>query len=123
MAPVTKQVKKAVATKFTINVSKPVADGIFDLTAYEKFLHDRIKVDQKTNNLQDSVHITKKESVLTIQIAPSIQFAKRYIKYLTKKFLKKHQLRDWLRVVSSSKYGYEVRYFNIAGDNEEEDDD
>ena len=123
MAPVSKQVKKATATKFTIDVSKPVADGIFDLAAYEKFLHDRIKVEQKTNNLQDSVQITKKDSVLTIQVAPSTQFAKRYIKYLTKKFLKKHQLRDWLRVVASTKYGYEVRYFNIAGDNDEEDDE
>jgi large subunit ribosomal protein L22e len=42
---------------------------------------------------------------------------------LTKKYLKKHQLRDWLRVVANGKQSYEIRYYNIAGDDEEEDDD
>jgi len=35
-------------------------------------------------------------------------FSKRYLKYLTKKFLKKNILRDWLRVVASAKDTYEV---------------
>ena len=37
----------------------------------------------------------------------------RYLKYLTKKFLKKHQLRDYLRVVATTKGGYEVRYYGV----------
>lgn len=42
-----------------------------------------------------------------------------YLKYLTKKYLKKHNVRDWLRVIASDKdkNGYELRYFNIADDN------
>jgi large subunit ribosomal protein L22e len=42
---------------------------------------------------------------------------------LTKKFLKKQQLRDWLRVVATGKGGYELRFFNVVneeGDDEEE---
>lgn len=35
------------------------------------------------------------------------------MKYLTKKYLKKHSLRDWLRVVSTGKETYELRYFQI----------
>ena len=35
----------------------------------------------------------------------------RYLKYLTKKFLKKQQLRDWLRVVSTAKGEYTLRFF------------
>lgn len=42
-----------------------------------------------------------------------------YMKYLTKKFLKKHELRDWLRVIANSKDAYELRYFNI---NQEENE-
>ena len=44
------------------------------------------------------------------------------MKYLTKKYLKKHNVRDWLRVIASSKDRnvYELRYFNIADDAEEE---
>ena len=49
-----------------------------------------------------------------------IFFIFRYLKYLTKKYLKKNNLRDWLRVVASTKDTYELRYFQI---NNEEDDD
>ena len=50
--------------------------------------------------------------------------SKRYLKYLTKKYLKKHNVRDWLRVIASNKDRtvYELRYFNIA-ENEAEDDE
>lgn len=43
--------------------------------------------------------------------------SKRYLKYLTKKYLKKHNVRDWLRVIAHNKdrNTYELRYFNIAG--------
>jgi large subunit ribosomal protein L22e len=44
------------------------------------------------------------------------------IRNRTKKFLKKQQLRDWLRVVSTSKGVYELKFFNVV-DNEAEDDD
>lgn len=48
----------------------------------------------------------------------------RYLKYLTKKYLKKHNVRDWLRVIASNKDRnvYELRYFNIA-ENEGEDEE
>lgn len=40
------------------------------------------------------------------------------------RYLKKHNVRDWLRVISSNKDRgiYELRYFNIA-DNDAEDDE
>lgn len=31
------------------------------------------------------------------------RIAYRYLKYLTKKYLKKHNVRDWLRVIASNK--------------------
>ncbi|KAB5529208.1 hypothetical protein DKX38_019327 [Salix brachista] len=47
-----------------------------------------------------------------------------YLKYLTKKYLKKHNVRDWLRVIASNKDRnvYELRYFNIAENEGEEED-
>ena len=50
-------------------------------------------------------------------------FLCRYLKYLTKKYLKKNNLRDWLRVVANSKESYELRYFQINQDEEEEEDE
>lgn len=123
MAPVKKVLKKTSTQTFEINVATPAADGIFDISSYETFLHDRIKVEGRTNNLSDVVKISREgDEKLVFTIAPSVQFSKRYIKYLTKKFLKKHNLRDWVRVVASSKAGYELRYFNINGDEEEEEE-
>ncbi|KAF4798956.1 ribosomal protein L22 [Turdus rufiventris] len=43
--------------------------------------------------------------------------------YLTKKYLKKNNLRDWLRVVANSKESYELRYFQINQDEEEEEEE
>ena len=47
-----------------------------------------------------------------------------YLKYLTKKYLKKNNVRDWLRVIASNKDRnvYELRYFNIADQDGEESD-
>ncbi len=41
-----------------------------------------------------------------ITVTSSIPFSKRYLKYLTKKFLKKNSLRDWIRYACSSGYVY-----------------
>ncbi|KAG8060134.1 hypothetical protein GUJ93_ZPchr0002g23513 [Zizania palustris] len=48
----------------------------------------------------------------------------RYLKYLTKKYLKKHNVRDWLRVIAANKDRnvYELWYFNIAENEGEEED-
>ncbi len=47
----------------------------------------------------------------------------RYLKYLTKKFLKKNNLRDYIRVVATSKSAYELRYFQINTQDDEESGD
>jgi large subunit ribosomal protein L22e len=44
-------------TKFVVDYSKPAADGLFDAAAFEKFLHDRIKVDGKAGQLGESIKI------------------------------------------------------------------
>jgi large subunit ribosomal protein L22e len=52
---------KATVTKhkFTVDYSKPAADGVFDGADFEKFLHDRIKVDGKAGQLGDSIKISR----------------------------------------------------------------
>jgi len=105
-----------------INASQPASDKIFDVAAFEKFLHDKIKVEGRVANLGDSVIISQ-EGEGKIVIVSHIPFSGRYLKYLTKKFLKKNQLRDWLRVVATSKGVYELRFFNVVNDDAEEDDE
>ncbi|MED6120164.1 60S ribosomal protein L22B [Stylosanthes scabra] len=97
--------KKKGAT-FTIDCTKPVEDKIMDIASLEKFLQERIKVGGKAGALD--MHV----------------LGDRYLKYLTKKYLKKHNVRDWLRVIASNKDRnvYELRYFNIAENEGEEED-
>lgn len=58
-----------------------------------------------------------------IEVVAHTEFSGRYLKYLTKKYLKKNQLRDWLRVVSTSKGVYELRFFNVMNEGDDDDDD
>merc|ERR1712110_1269518 len=102
----TKKVKKAEQLKFSINCAKPVDDGIMDAGAFEKFLHDRIKVNGKAGQLGDAVVIDRSGSEITV--TAEAPFSKRY--------LKKHQLRDWLHVIADTRTSYELRYFEIQGD-------
>merc|ERR1712188_338221 len=103
---------KAEVLKFSINCAKPVDDGIMDSASFEKFLHDRIKVNGKAGNLGEAVVIGREKS--KINVTAEAPFSKRYLKYLTKKYLKKQQLRDFLHVVAPNKTSYELRYFNIS---------
>ena len=106
-----------------INASQPASDKIFDVSAFEKFLHDRIKVEGKTGQLGENVKIHRDgasnppscllvpllKSIRSaalgdtkITVTSSIPLSKRYLKYLTKKFLKKNTLRDWIRYAPPS---------------------
>lgn len=62
--------------------------------------------------------VTKDSSNIIVQA--TIPFSKRYLKYLTKKYLKKQDLKEYLRVVATNKNQYELRYFNIQGDEQNE---
>jgi len=95
---------------------------VFDGADFEKFLHDRIKVEGKAGQLGDNVKITR-DGDIKITVTSNIPFSKRYLKYLTKKFLKKNSLRDWIRVVAASKDVYQLRFYNIAGAGDDDDED
>eukprot|EP00753_Platysulcus_tardus_P001136 PLAT11091.1.p1 GENE.PLAT11091.1~~PLAT11091.1.p1 ORF type:complete len:115 (+),score=43.30 PLAT11091.1:105-449(+) len=101
---------------FFIDVSQPVADKVIDPFSMERYLKERIKVDGKLNNLGENVVVRLNGSRLVVQARPP--FSKRYLKYLTKKYLKKQDIRDYLRVVSVPGGGYEVRYFKLAASSE-----
>jgi len=106
----TKQAKKA-TVRYHVDCSTPVNDGILDANQLETFFTQRIKVNGKIGNLLDVVKVSREKGIVTVTAQEP--FSKRYLKYLTKKFLKKQQLRDWLRVIAKDRNGYELRYFNI----------
>ncbi|KDD73882.1 ribosomal L22e, partial [Helicosporidium sp. ATCC 50920] len=115
-------VKTGKTVTFTIDCSKPVEDKIMEIASFEKYLTDRIKVAGKTGNLGNIVRVTRDKS--RVKVSSRQAFSKRYLKYLTKKYLKKHNVRDWLRVIASNdnRSVYELRYFDIADKNQEDEE-
>ncbi|KAJ1297190.1 hypothetical protein BS78_01G358500 [Paspalum vaginatum] len=115
--------KKKGSVTFTIDCTKPVEDKIMEIATLEKFLQERIKVaGGKAGNLGEGLTVTRDKTKVTV--TSDGPFSKRYLKYLTKKYLKKHNVRDWLRVIASNKDRsvYELRYFNIAENEGEEEE-
>merc|ERR1719246_72313 len=95
---------KKVMNKFVLNCSLPVND-------FTDFLTQKIKVEGKTGQLGNVVTVSKDKNNVVVEA--KIDFSKRYLKYLTKKYMKKQQLRDYLRVVATSKNTYELRYLQL----------
>ncbi|CAG0901491.1 unnamed protein product [Darwinula stevensoni] len=113
--------KKKVQLKFYIDCKCPVEDKIMNAADFEKYLTERIKVGGKTNNLGNVVSLERNKSRITL--TSDVHFSKRYLKYLTKKYLKKNNLRDFLRVVANAKDSYELRYFQINSEEDEEEEE
>jgi len=114
---------KKSTVKFVIDCTQPVDDKVLDVAQFEKYLHDKIKIGNKTGALSgNNVVITRDRTKLTISSPAELKFSKRQLKYLSKRYLKKQQLRDYLRVVAASKNSYEMRYFAISGGDDEEEE-
>ena len=102
-----------------LDCSVPLADGIFDddtKVQFEEHFANNTKLHGRKGKLSDKVKIGYDDSTLTI--STTMRYRKKYFKYLTKKFLKKKALRDWLRVLATKKDTYQLKYFNIQQDEE-----
>ncbi len=117
-----RRIANATLSQFIINATQPVNDRIFDASAFTTFLQQRIKVDGLTGNLGERINVTNLGDG-RIEVVAHQEFSGRYLKYLTKKFLKKQQLRDWLRVVATNKGEYSLKFFNVVGEEGEEEED
>ncbi|KAH3681032.1 hypothetical protein WICMUC_000013 [Wickerhamomyces mucosus] len=107
------------AKKFTVDVSAPTESGVFDPSSYVKFLNDKIKVEGIVGNLGNDIVIEEKGN--TVTVAATAKFSGKYLKYLTKKYLKKNQIRDWIRFVSVKQGVYKLTFYSVAADEEEEE--
>ncbi len=57
-----------------------------DIASFEKFLTERIKVDNKPGALGTAVVVAREKSKVTVN--SEVKMSKRYLKYLTKKCVK-----------------------------------
>uniref|UniRef100_T1D582 Large ribosomal subunit protein eL22 n=1 Tax=Psorophora albipes TaxID=869069 RepID=T1D582_9DIPT len=112
--------KKKEHLRFGVDCTNIAEDNIMDVADFEKYLKERFKVNGKTGNLGSNVSFERQK--MKVYVNSDVHYSKRYLKYLTKKYLKKNSLRDWIRVVSNDKDLYELRYFRISSNDDEEED-
>merc|ERR1712173_310695 len=105
---------------YKIDCTDPVKDKIVETKAVAEFLKEKIKVDGKTGNLGDKINVTTDERTITV-VVDGAKISKRYLKYLVKKWLKKNEMREWVRIISTNSSTYKMKYFQV--NNEEEADE
>lgn len=108
------QKAKKISHKYTINCAQPIEDNVLVLADFEAYVTSHLKVEGKVGNLGSHVKVAKDKDSLVVEA--SIALSKRYLKYLTKKYLKQQDLREYLRVVATSKNQYELRFFQVNND-------
>merc|ERR1712127_69304 len=80
---------KKSSTKFVLDCTAPVDDKVLDMGSFEKYLQDRIKVDGKTGSLaSNNVTVSRDRTKITVTAPSDVQFPKRQLKYLSKRYLK-----------------------------------
>lgn len=104
-----------------MDVSAPTENGVFDPSSYVKYLIDHIKVEGITGNLGNEISVTEEGNAVVV--VSNTAFSGKYLKYLTKRYLKKNQIRDWIRFVSVKKNQYKLQFYLVADEEEEEDEE
>jgi len=105
---------KKTVIKYFIDCRLPIEDNVIVLKDFETFLTSHIKVEKKVNNLGSSITVSMDKESLVVE--SKIALSKRYLKYLTKKYLKKQDLKEFLRVIATTKNTYQLRYFKIQNE-------
>merc|ERR1711874_196644 len=98
------------AVKLTIDISQAVEEDVIEQGHFIDFLKNNMKVGGKKGNLE---YVSIEAAQNKVVVATKVQFGKRYLKYLTKKYLKQQDINSYLRVVASDKLGYKVKFLNI----------
>lgn len=114
--------KTAASTKtFVVDCSTPTENGVFDPESYVKYLVEHIKVDGHLGQLGELISVSAEGT--KVVVVSSTKFSGKYLKYLTKRYLKKNQIRDWIRFISVKKNEYKLQFYSTSVDEDEEDEE
>ena len=109
------EVKQKIYKKYTIDFSAPVDNNLLTLESALKYLQSNMKLNGLKGKLGDSIKISstektdKAKNTLVISVDNSLEFSKKYLKYLVKKFLKREGIGKFLTVSSTSLNAYTVK--------------
>ena len=99
---------------FYLECSSPLSDNFFGLQDLVEYLNKHMKVNELRNNLTSKISIEAEPKEKRITISSNVKYSKRACRYYARKFLKKQDLRDRFRLISSKKDTYEMRPYRIS---------
>ena len=110
MVPQKDKKPKKSSQRFHLDLTHLVEDGIFD-SGNSSFSGRGLRSIGKLEILEMLFTFVSENKITVVS---EKWFSKRHLKYLTRKYVKKNNLRDWLRVVASDKETNELCYFQIS---------
>ena len=108
--------KQKKASNYYIDLGVALDDDLLIGKEFVDYLKTNLKVHEKKGNLGDKVSIVLEKKRVTVSFKNDLQ--KRYLKYLTKKYLKKVDILEYLRLVATDKQTYAVKYIRLGGNDE-----
>jgi large subunit ribosomal protein L22e len=106
----------ATPTRFSLDCSSPVSDGFFALHDLVDYLTSKVKVAKLRGNLKDKIAFEEVAAEKKVDVIASVKYSKRAVRYYARKFLKKHDLRERYRVISTSPSTYQFRPYRVSKD-------
>ena len=98
--------------KFVIDLGVAAEDSLFAPKEVVDFFKSHIKVNGKKGNLKEDVTVALQDKKVVVN--SKVALSKRYLKYLTKKFLKVSNVIEYLRVIAQDKVTYKIKYVNMS---------
>ena len=101
--------------KFTVDFNSPVENNLLTLESALKYMQSNMKINGLKGKLGNRIKINitdkkdKNKNTLVVSVDTSLQFSKRYIRYLVTKFLKREGIARFLTVSSTAPGAYIVK--------------
>lgn len=108
------------AANYVIDLGVAYEDDLLVAKELADFLKTSMKINGKKGNLQDQVTISVNKD--KVNISTKLKFAKRYLKYLLKKYLKKNDILEYLKVIATDKNSYKIKYIKLGETEEQEEE-
>ena len=100
---------------FYVDFNSPCSNNLLTLESATKYLLSNFKVNGLKNKCGETIKVSatdkkdKRKNTIIVQVDNKLQFSKRYIKYLVKKFLRREGIARFLTVSATSPNAYTVK--------------
>lgn len=106
---------------YEIDCEMAARDNLFDMREYLNFLTEENKITKypKSKMESESISLQLSPSGTKIEVEVNVTMKKKYLKMLTRKFLHKKGIKDWVSVKKGPRPNqYVIFYYNLNQDDQ-----